>query len=134
MNRDEAMRFLEENHQGVFCVLRKDGAPHLSPVLYALMDGKIRVSCTWDRVKTKLLRRDSRASLCVILEKFFEAYLSVEGTVRLIEDPDGRENLALYQAVNGGPPDNLDEYLAAMKEDKRLVFEMSVDRIHPVHD
>lgn len=134
MNREEAMKFLEKNHQGVFCVLRRDGAPHLSPVLYALMDGKIRVSCTWDRVKTKLLRRDSRASLCVILEKFFEAYLSVEGTVRLIEDPDGRQNLALYQAVAGGPPDNLDEYLASMKEEKRLVFEMSVDRIHPVHD
>ena len=134
MNREEAMKFLEKNHQGVFCVLRRDGAPHLSPVLYALMDGKIRVSCTWDRVKTKLLRRDSRASLCVIPEKFFEAYLSVEGTVRLIEDPDGRQNLALYQAIAGGPPDNLDEYLAAMKEEKRLVFEMSVDRIHPVHD
>ena len=134
MNREEAMKFLEKNHQGVFCVLRRDGAPHLSPVLYALMDGKIRVSCTWDRVKTKLLRRDSRASLCVIPEKFFEAYLSVEGTVRLIEDPDGRQNLALYQAVAGGPPDNLDKYLAAMKEEKRLVFEMSVDRIHPVHD
>ena len=132
MNRDEAMKFLEENHRGVFCALRRDGTPHLSPVIYALMDGKIRVSCTWDRVKTKLLRRDPRASLCVILENFFEAYLSVEGTVRLVEDPDGQQNLALYEAISGGPPDDLDEYLAAMKEEKRLVFEMTVDRIHPV--
>ncbi|MFQ5915485.1 MAG: PPOX class F420-dependent oxidoreductase [Nitrospinota bacterium] len=132
MNRDDAMRFLAENHRGVFCALRKDGRPHQSPVVYALMDGRIRVSSTWDRVKTQLLKRDPRASMCVITEKFFADYLAVEGKVRLIEDPEGQENLALYKAITGGPPENLDEYLKAMKEEKRLVLEMSVDRVYPV--
>ena len=132
MNRDEAMRFLAENHRGVFCALRKNGAPHQSPVIYALMDGKIRLSSTWDRVKTRLLQRDPRASFCVITDKFFDNYIAVEGKVRLVEDPEGRENLALYEAITEGPPDNLDEYLKAMKDEGRLVMEMSVDRVYPV--
>ncbi|MFQ5691750.1 MAG: PPOX class F420-dependent oxidoreductase [Nitrospinota bacterium] len=132
MNRDEAMKFLAANHRGVFCALRKDGTPHQSPVVFALMDGNIRVSTTWDRVKTKLLRQDPRASLCVITEKFFGDYLSAEGKVRLVEDPEGRENLALYEAITGGPPESLDAYLKAMKEEGRLVLEMSVDRVYPV--
>ena len=131
MNRDEAMKFLTENHRGVFCAIRKDGTPHQSPVVYALMNGRVRISSTWDRVKTRLLKKDPRASLCVITDRFFGDYLTVEGTVRLVEDPEGQENLALYRAITGGPPDDLEEYLKAMKTEKRLVLEMSVDRLHP---
>lgn len=132
MDHDAALRFLAENHRGVFCALRKDGRPHQSPVVYALTDGKVRISSTRDRVKTRLLRRDPRASLCVITEKFFGDYLCAEGKVRLVEDPEGRENLALYEAITGKGPDDLAEYLRAMKEEKRLVIEMSVERIYPL--
>jgi hypothetical protein len=95
------------------------------------MDGQVRVSSTWDRVKTRLLKKDARASLCVITDEFFGDYLTVEGTVRLVEDPEGKENLALYQAITGKPPDDLEECLEAMKAEKRLVLEMSVARVHP---
>lgn len=132
MDRDAALRFLAENRRGVFCALRKDGRPHQSPVVYALTDGKVRISSTWDRVKTRLLRRDPRASLCVITDKFFGDYLCAEGKVRLVEDPEGRENLALYEAITGKGPDDLAEYLRAMKEERRLVIEMSVERVYPL--
>lgn len=48
-----------------------------------------------------------------------------------MESPEEEENLALYQAMTGDPPDNLDEYLRAMKDNQRLVYEMSGDRSTP---
>lgn len=132
MEREEALRFLKENHRGVLGVLGGGGRPHLSPVLFALIDGKIQISSTWDRVKTRYLQRDPRASLCVLTEKFYAPYLTVEGRVELLPDPDGRKNLALYQAITGGPPKDLAEYLAAMKREKRLVYEMTIERMYPL--
>ena len=132
MEREEALRFLKENHRGVLGVLGREGRPHLSPVLFALIDGKIQISSTWDRVKTRYLQRDPRASLCVLTEKFYAPYLTVEGRVELLPDPDGRKNLALYQAITGGPPKDLAEYLAAMKREKRLVYEMTIERMYPL--
>ena len=48
-----------------------------------------------------------------------------------MESPEEEENLALYQAMTGDPPDNLDEYLRAMKDNQRPVYEMSGDRSTP---
>ncbi len=131
MDRDEALKFLEENNRGVLAVVGRGGNPHLSPIFFALMDGKIRISSAWDRVKTKHLKQDPRASLCALTEEF-HPYLTVEGKIELLSDPDGRKNLDLYQAITGGPPKNLAEYFEAMKREKRLVYEMTIEGMYPL--
>ncbi|MBI2369763.1 MAG: PPOX class F420-dependent oxidoreductase [Deltaproteobacteria bacterium] len=131
MTRSEGLRFLEEHHRGVLATIRANGLPQLSPIVYAVMDGKIRISSTWTRAKTRNLQRDPRAALCVLTPEF-RPYLVVEGRVRLVEDPTGDENARLYERITGAPPEDLDEYRAAMKRERRLVYELSLDRLYPV--
>ncbi len=82
-------------------------------------------------MKTKNLKRDSRASLCIMSENGWYPYITVEGRCELIEDPDGQANLGLYRRITGGDPDNVDEYLAAMKTEERHIISLPMNRIYP---
>ncbi|MFQ5894281.1 MAG: PPOX class F420-dependent oxidoreductase [Nitrospinota bacterium] len=134
MKWTEALSFLGQNHRGVLATLRADGAAQLTPVLYALVGEVIRISGTEGRAKTRNLRRDPRASLCVLTEEFFPPYLTVEGRVRIVADPTGEENARLYEAITGAPPRDMAEYLAAMKRERRLIYELSIERMYPLEN
>jgi len=132
MTRDEALAFLSEQHHGVLSTLLKDGRPHPTPIAFAYREGVAEFSMTWDRVKARNLQRDPRATLCVLPESSFYPYLCAEGEAALIEDPDGLRNLGLYRRITGKEPDDLDEYLRAMKDEKRLVARLRVTRMYPL--
>ena len=132
MNHQEAVSFIETNKNGVLNTLMKDGRPHAAPIVYALSGGAIEISSCWTRVKTKNLKRDPRASLCIMAENGWYPYITAEGRCELIEDPDGRKNLDLYRRITGGDPDDVDEYLQAMKDEQRHIISLSMDRIYPV--
>ncbi|MFQ5896105.1 MAG: PPOX class F420-dependent oxidoreductase [Nitrospinota bacterium] len=132
MKRKEAMAFIARNHWAVMSTFFPRGTPQLTPVVYALMGDKIRISCTRYRKKTKNLLRNPHAVLCIITPKFFGDYLTVEGRVSVVEDPDATQNAALYEAINGKPPDDLEEYLAERIRDQRLILEMTIERLYPL--
>ena len=131
MNRDEAMQFLEKEIHGILISLLPGGMPHPTPIIFAPMNGGIEISSGWDRVKTKNLQRDPRSSLCAIT-KDWRPYLCVEGNAALLEDPDGQKNLALYRRITGRDPDDMEEYLQAMKDERRMTIRLSMDRIYPL--
>ena len=132
MTRDEALAFLAQCKHGVLATLLPDGRPHPTPVLFGTMGEAIEISMTWPRVKTRNLRRDPRASLCAFPEGAWHPYLCAEGRAELIEDPDGRRNLALYRRIAGKDPDDLAEYLQAMKRDQRLICRLKPERLYPI--
>ena len=132
MNHQEAVSFIETNKNGVLNTLMKDGRPHAAPIVYAVSGGTIEISSCWTRVKTKNLKRDPRASLCIMSENGWYPYITVEGRCELIDDPDGRRNLDLYRRITGGDPDDVDVYLQAMKDEQRHIIRLSMDRIYPV--
>lgn len=132
MNRSEAMDFIKENQWGVMSTFFPSGTPQLTPVIYALMGDKIQISCTRPRKKTQNLLKNPNAVLCIFMPKFFGPYLTVEGRVEVIEDPDATKNLALYEATRGNPPENVEEFLAERVRAERLIFEMSIDRMYPL--
>lgn len=132
MNRQEAIAFINDNKNGVLNTLMKDGRPHSAPIVYAASQGVIDISSCWTRVKSKNLKRDPRASLCILPENGWYPYITVEGRCRLIEDPDGRKNLDLYRRITGGDPDDVDEYLAAMKNERRHIISLPLERIYPL--
>lgn len=132
MTHDEALAFLNEQRHGVLSTLLKDGRPHPTPVVFDHREGVAEFSMTWTRVKARNLRRDPRATLCVLPEDGFYPYLCAEGETALIEDPDGLRNLDLYRRITGKDPDDLDEYLQAMKEEQRLVARLRVTRMYPL--
>ena len=72
MDMEQARSFLQENHRAVLASRRPDGNLHLTLVTCGLDgEGRAIISSTEDRVKVKNLRRDPRASLCVMRDRFF---------------------------------------------------------------
>jgi len=135
MDLTEAIKFIRDRKQGVLVTLRSNGRPQLSNILYVMGDeGMIRISVTDDRAKTKNLRRDSRASLYVLGDNFFQ-YVVVEGDAELTPvaaDPHDATVDALvdyYKAAIGEHPD-WDDYRASMVNDKRLIITLRPERAY----
>jgi PPOX class probable F420-dependent enzyme len=129
---DERVKnFLKRNHFAVMSTLKRDGTPHSVIVGVGLVDGRLWSSGTLDRVRTKHLRRDNRASLCVLNRENPWSWLTIESRVTILDGPDAvDQNQALYEVITGGPPENLDEYRKAMVDERRIVYEFSIDRTY----
>ena len=128
------LSFVAENRWGVLATIKQDGRPHLSNVGYAFDRdaGLIRISVTADRVKTRNLQRDPRATLHVTSQDFW-TWVAVEGTAELTpvatdpHDATVEELIAYYRGTAGEHPD-WDDYRRAMVADRRLVV-----RFRPEH-
>ena len=65
-------------------------------------------------MKAKNLKRDPRASLCVISDGFFGEWVQVDGTATVVSLPDALEGLVdYYRKVAGEHPD-WDDYRNAI--------------------
>ena len=127
---DAAVReFIEENSPAIMVTLRKDGTPHVARVDVGLVDGKLQSSGTADRIRTQHLRRDPRATLCVLGSDGYR-WLGLECKVRVLDGDDAPQlNLALYRSI-AGEPDDVDEYLEAMVKERRLVYEFEIEKAY----
>jgi len=132
MDPDLARAFLSKHHRAVLATSRADGRPQLSPVTCALdSSGRVVISTRETAVKTKNLRRDPVASLCVFTDGFFGDWVQVEGTAEIVSLPDAMELLVeYYRAVAGEHPD-WDDYRAAMRRDRRLIVRITITRAGP---
>jgi PPOX class probable F420-dependent enzyme len=64
-----------------------DGRPLVVPVWFIVEDGTLVFNTGKDTAKGKALARDPRATICVDLEEPPYAFVQVQGTVELSEDP-----------------------------------------------
>jgi PPOX class probable F420-dependent enzyme len=72
---------------GKLATVRKDGRPHVVPIWFEL-DGDDLVFTTWHTsVKAKNMVLEPRVSLCVDEESPPYAFVMVEGTVSMSEEP-----------------------------------------------
>ena len=130
MELSDALDYVRERRQGVLTTLKRDGRPQLSNIAYYVDDdGKVHISVTADRAKTRNLERDPRASLYVTSDDFW-SYCVLEGDASLspvTTDPSDATADALveyYRTLQGEHPD-WDEYRQAMVDDGRLVMTLS---------
>ncbi len=132
MNPDRAREFLRTHHRAVLATRRSDGGPQLSPVLATVdEDGRVLISTRETAVKTRNLRRDNRAGLCVFNDGFFGDWVQAEGTAEVISLPEAMELLvSYYRSVAGEHPDWAD-YRAAMERDKRVIVRVTITRAGP---
>jgi PPOX class probable F420-dependent enzyme len=128
----QARDFLRGHHRAVLATFRADGQPQLSPVLAAVdSEGRVLISTRETAVKTRNLRRDPRASLCVISDGFFGDWIQADGTVEVISLPAAMEFLEdYYRLVAGEHPDWAD-YRAAMQRDQRVILRLAITRAGP---
>ena len=127
---DKVRVFLEKHHAAVMATLRPNGTPHLTRVTIGLVDGRLWSSGTQTRARTKYLRHDPRATLCVLDESNAGRWLGLETTVRILEGPDApQQNLALRRLVAGDPPD-VAKYLQEKIAEQRLIYEFDITRAY----
>ena len=125
---EEDRVFLEHNHAAAMVTLRADGTPHVARVAVGLVDGKLWSSGTRGRIRTGHLRRDPRSTLFVLHGGDSWRWLGLETTVTILDGPDAPGlNLALYRAL-AGEPDDVEEYLEAMRKEERLIYEFEISR------
>src|SRR3954469_22523626 len=86
LDRDEAREFLRHHHHAVLATMRRDGTPQMSPVGVGVDDtGRAIISSRETAVKTKNVRRDPRAWVCVFPDSFYgDRFVQVEGTVTVV--------------------------------------------------
>ena len=132
MDLDEARDVLRTQHQAVLATRRSGGAPQMSPVLVGVDDeGYAVISTRESAYKVKNLRRDPRASLCVLPDGFFGRWVQVDGPVEIVSLPDAMEGLvSYYRAVSGEHPD-WDEYRSAMLNERRCLIRIRIERAGP---
>ena len=135
MELSDALDYVRERSHGVLTTLKRDGRPQLSNIAYYVGDdGKIRISITAHRAKTRNLERDPRASLHVTSDDFW-SYCVVEADASLspvAADPHDATADALvdyYRAVQGEHPD-WEEYRQAMVTDQRLVLTLTPTHVY----
>ena len=132
MDAEAAREFIGKNHRAVLATYRADGSPQMSPVMADVdADGLIVVSTRETAMKTKNLRRDPRASLCVMSDGFYGEWVLVDGRAAIISLPEAMEGLVeYYRRVAGEHPD-WDDYRAAMERERRVLLRISIDRVGP---
>ncbi len=134
MTPDEARAFVASNHRAVLVTRRSAGGLQTSPVLVGVDgDGKVVISTRETAHKTRNLRRDPSATVCVFNDGFYGAWMQVDGTAEIVSLPDAMDGLVdYYRRISGEHPD-WDEYRAAMEQQKRVLIRLTIDRAGPTY-
>jgi PPOX class probable F420-dependent enzyme len=132
MDLDAAREFVRGNSRAVLTTLRKDGTPQMSPLNVAVdAAGLLVISSRETAFKTKNLRRDPRAWLCVLNDGFYGPWVFVEGTADILSLPDAMEPLVDYYRQLAGEHPDWEDYRAAMVRDQRCLIRISATRAGP---
>lgn len=113
------LAFLAERHLATLTTLRRDGSPHVVPVGFTWDDEAhlARVITSGDSVKARAARRGGRAAVCQVDGG---RWLTLEGPVRVLDDPD---------AVREGERRYAERYRVPRENPRRVVLAIAVDRV-----
>ena len=129
---EELLEFVGERRQWVMTTFRTDGRPQLSPVSGSVVDGRLMVATYPFRDKVHNLRRDNRASVCVLSERFGGAWVQVDGDATVIDLPDAMEHLVEYYRSASGEHPDWDEYREMMDRQGKCVISIEIERWGPI--
>lgn len=124
-----AREFLAEHHRAVLITRKADGSPQSSPVSAGVdADGRAVISSRAMLAKVRNLRRDPRASLCVVTDAWFGPWLQVDGRAEIVELPEALELLVeVYRRIRGEHPD-WEDYRRAMVSEQRVLIRIELER------
>jgi hypothetical protein len=142
MNLSEPdLEYLRDNHSAAMITVGGDGIAKAVRVGVALVDGRLWSSGTADRARTVRLRQDPRCTLFVFDSGF--GSMTLESTVAVLDGPDApNRNLRLFRVMQDRPTGPLswfgaeldeDDFLRAMVDERRLIYEFDVQRTYGMH-
>lgn len=132
MTDDEVAAFLAAQRRAHVATINADGTPHLVPLSYVLIDGRLTFWTDPRSRKVANLRRDSRLTCLVEAGEHFAEFHAVQisGRAELSDDPASSERvgLALFERAAGQLNDKLRAAVAALVSD-RVAITVHPDRI-----
>jgi PPOX class probable F420-dependent enzyme len=85
----EAVGFLSAaTRTGKLAWTAADGRPLVAPIWFVVEDGELVFNTGKETAKGRAVRRDPRLAICVDLEEPPFAFVQVQGTATISEDPD----------------------------------------------
>lgn len=132
MDIDEVRAFITSNHRAVLATTRRDGGVQMSPVVVGVDDdGALIISTREPTSKVANLRRNPKAYLCIMNDRFYGSWAQAEGTVTIESLPGAMDGLVRYYRSIAGEHTNWDEYRAAMEKERRVLLHMRIERVAP---
>jgi PPOX class probable F420-dependent enzyme len=132
MELDRAQEFARRHHRAVLATRTGSGGVQQSPVLVAVDDeGRFVVSSRETAFKTRNLRRDPWAQLCVLTDRFFGDWLYVEGDAEVVSLPEAMDPLVAYYRAISGEHDDWDDYRRSMAAERRVALRVTARRAGP---
>jgi PPOX class probable F420-dependent enzyme len=129
MDVQQAKAFLRDHHRAVLVTRRADGSLQASPILAGLDgEGRAIVSTSETTAKARNLRRDPRATLCVLNDRFFGAWIQIDGPAEIVGLPEAMEPLVDYYLRVAGEHTDWAEYRAAMVRERRCLIRIEIQR------
>lgn len=120
---DDVVAFLTERHLATLTTLRTDGSPHVVAVGFSYdVEARVARVITWatSQKAVNAGRMESAAQHAAVCQVDGGRWLSLEGPVRLVTDPD---------AVQPGIDGYAARYRDPTERDDRAVIEIDVERI-----
>jgi PPOX class probable F420-dependent enzyme len=132
MDVDEALDFVREHHRGVLATRRPDGSIQQTPVLANVDgEGRIIISTRETAYKTRYLRRDPWAQLCVFTDRFFGDWVVVEGRAEVVSLPEAMDLLIDYYMRFPDENPDWDDYRERMRRERRVLVRITPERSGP---
>jgi PPOX class probable F420-dependent enzyme len=112
MTEAERRAFLTDGTRtGKLATVRPDGSPHVVPIWFTLdRDDTVVFTVDANSVKAKALAREPRVSLCVDEEVPPYAFVLVEGTATVVDDPEAQLRWATRIGARYMGADRADEF------------------------
>lgn len=131
MDIDRVREFVRRHHRAVLAT-RSSAGIRQSPVLVAVDErGRFVISTRETAYKTRDLRADPWAQVCVFTEKFFGTWYYVEGEAEVLGLPEAMEPLVDYYRRAAGELDDEEEYRQAMHRERRVLVRINATRAGP---
>ncbi|MGB5758649.1 MAG: TIGR03618 family F420-dependent PPOX class oxidoreductase [Acidimicrobiales bacterium] len=126
MEIDEGLDYVRDNSRAVMLTTRASGAPAMSPVTVAVVDGTVIMSTRETAYKVAHLRRDPHTSLCVFPDKWLGRWVQLNCRAEVVSLPDAMDRLVgYYRTLRGEHPD-WDDYRRAMTRDRRCIVRFDI--------
>ena len=133
---EESIQILEQGTSGVLAVAGDAGYPYAVPLSYVYMDGKLYFHCAKSGHKLDAIKRNSKASFCVIDQDqvvpqeyttYFKSVI-VFGSIRIVEDEQLKRTAIERLADKYAPDEDAASRNAAIARewDPLCILEMTI--------
>lgn len=132
MDLEQARQFMREHHHAVLATRGRSGPIQQSPVLVSVDgEGRAIISSRETAYKTRNLRHDPWAQLCVFTDRFFGKWIYAEGSAEVVSLPEAMDPLIDYYKRFPDPNPDWDDYRERMRRERRVLLRVALERAGP---